>query len=122
MLGLYKLHSKKHLNFSALRKLISGRIVGFEDSRQEGKVEYSLHDCCQSVFAMMFFQDPSINAFQQRLQDKQQENNLKTLFNIGEIPKSTQLRTALDDIPSTGIPSSIPKGPPSLDAMVIPGP
>lgn len=52
---------------------------------------------------MMFFQDPSINAFQQRLEDKQQLNNLKTLFNVSKIPKSTQLRTALDDIPSTQV-------------------
>ncbi|MBW2602312.1 MAG: hypothetical protein JRD47_10425 [Deltaproteobacteria bacterium] len=97
------MHSKKHLSFSALRKLISGRVVKFEDTRQQGKVEYSMHDCCQSAFAMMFFQDPSINAFQQRLQEKQQANNLKTLFNVGTIPKSTQLRTALDDISSTEI-------------------
>jgi len=103
MLGLYLLHSKKHLSFSALRKLISDRVVKFEDTRQQGKIEYSLHDCCQSAFAMMFFQDPSINAFQQRLQEKQQVNNLKTLFNVSTIPKSTQLRTALDDIPSTEI-------------------
>jgi len=103
MLGLYLLHSKKHLSFSALRKLISDRVVKFEDARQQGKVEYSLHDCCQSAFAMMFFQDPSINAFQQRLQEKQQVNNLKTLFNVATIPKSTQLRTALDDIPPTEI-------------------
>ena len=75
----------------------------FEDTRQQGKVEHSLHDCCQSTLAMMFFQDPSINAFQQRLQDKQHVNNLKTLFNVATIPKSTQLRTALDDIPSTEI-------------------
>ena len=103
MLGLYLLHSKNHLSFSALRKLISDRVVKFEDTRQQGKVEYSLHDCCQSAFAMMFFQDPSINAFQERLQQKQQVNNLKTLFNVATIPKSTQLRTALDDIPSTEI-------------------
>jgi len=103
MLGLSLLHSKKHLSFSALRKLISERVVKFEDTRQQGKVEYSLHDCCQSAFAMMFFQDPSINAFQQRLQEKQQVNNLKTLFNVATIPKSTQLRTALDDIPPTEI-------------------
>jgi hypothetical protein len=103
MLGLYLLHSKKHLSFSALRKLISDRVVKFEDTRQQGKVEYSLHDCCQSAFAMMFFQDPSINAFQQRLQEKQQVNNLKTLFNVSTIPKSTQLRTALDDIAPTEI-------------------
>jgi len=96
-------HTKKHLSFSAIRKLISARISGIKDSRQKGKVEYSLHDCCQSVFAMMFFQDPSINAFQQRLQDKQQLNNLKTMFSVSAIPQSTQLRSALDDIPSTHI-------------------
>lgn len=52
---------------------------------------------------MMFFQDPSVNVFQQRLQEKQELNNLKTLFNVEAIPKSTQLRTALDNIPSTEI-------------------
>ena len=103
MLGLYLLHTKKHLSFSALRKLISDRILEFEDLRQEGKVEYSLHDCCQSAFAMMFFQDPSLNAFQQRLQEKRQLNNLKTMFNVNAIPQSTQLRTAVDNIPSTEI-------------------
>jgi len=72
MLGLLPLHSKKHLSFSALRKLISERVLAFDDSRQQGKVDYSLHDCCQSTFAMMFFQDPSINAFQDRLQEKRQ--------------------------------------------------
>lgn len=97
------MHTKKHLSFSAIRKLISDRISGVEDSRQKGKVEYSLHDCCQSAFAMMFFQDPSIHAFQRRLQDKQQLNNLKTLFSVSAIPQSTQLRTSLDDIPSTHI-------------------
>jgi hypothetical protein len=96
-------HIKKHLSFSAIRKLISERISKIEDARQKGKVEYSLHDCCQSAFAMMFFQDPSILAFQKRLQDKQQLNNLKTMFSVSAIPKSTQLRTALDDIASAKI-------------------
>jgi len=99
------LHKKKHLSFNALRKLVSDRVMTFEDTRQERKVEYSLHDGCQSALAMMFFQDPSVNAFQQRLQDKQQLNNLKTMFNVSAIPKSTQLRAALDDIPSAEIES-----------------
>jgi len=97
------LHSKKHLSFSALRKLVSNRVIQFEDTRQESKIEYSLHDCCQSALAMMFFQDPSLNAFQQRLQEKQQLNNLKTMFNVSAIPKSTQLRTSIDNIASTEI-------------------
>ena len=97
------MHTKKHLSFSALRKLVSDRVLKFEDIRQEGKVEYSLHDCCQSAFAMMFFQDPSINAFQLRLQEKRHLNNLKTMFNVNAIPQSTQLRTAVDNVPSTEI-------------------
>ncbi|MCK5784509.1 MAG: hypothetical protein KAH06_08675, partial [Desulfobacterales bacterium] len=102
------MHSKKHLSFSALRKLITDRVKKFEDTRQRGKVEFSMHDCCQSIFAMMFFQDPSVNVFQQRLQEKQELNNLKTLFNVEAIPKSTQLRTALDNIPSTEIEQLFP--------------
>jgi len=103
MLGLLILHSKKHLSFGALRKRVSQRALALEDARQEAKVDYSLHDCCLSTFAMMFFQDPSVNAFQQRLQDNQHLNNLKTLFDVTAIPRSSQMRAAVDDIPSTQI-------------------
>jgi hypothetical protein len=51
-----------------------------------------------SGFAMMFFQDPSILAFQQRMQDSMHRNNLDTIFNVGTIPKDTQMRTILDAI------------------------
>ena len=51
-----------------------------------------------SGFAMMFFQDPSILAFQQRLQDGIQKNNLTTIFSVSDIPKDTQMRSVLDTI------------------------
>ena len=51
-----------------------------------------------SGFAMMFFQDPSILAFQQRLQDGIQQNNLTTIFSVSDIPKDTQMRSVLDPI------------------------
>ena len=51
-----------------------------------------------SGFAMMFFQDPSILAFQQRLQDGIQKNNLTTIFGVSDIPKDTQMRHVLDAI------------------------
>jgi len=97
------LHTKKHLGFSALRKLISRRVLGIYDTRQEGKVDYSLHDSCLSAFAMMFFQDPSLRIFQQNLQDKLHRSNLKTLFDVSVIPGDTQMRTIIDDIPSSEI-------------------
>jgi len=69
------------------------------DNRQEGKVQYSLHDCFMSGFAMMFFQDPSLLAFQERMQEVNNLNNLKTIFQIDAIPGDSQLRSVLDQFP-----------------------
>jgi len=46
---------------------------------------------------MMFFQDPSLLQFQQRLQKRFNRNNLKNFFHITTIPKDSQLRQVLDD-------------------------
>jgi len=88
------------LGFAALRKIISERLCETEDCRQQGKVDYTLHDCLMSAFAMMFFQDPSLLEFQRRMQESINHNNLKTIFNIEAIPKDTQLRDVLDQCPT----------------------
>ncbi len=93
------MHIKKHLGFAALRKIISERLLEIEDSRQQGKVDYTLHDCAMSAFAMMFFQDPSVLEFQRRMEESTNCNNLKTMFNVVSIPKDTQLRDVLDLCP-----------------------
>ena len=51
----------------------------------QGKIDHELHACCLSSLAMMFFQDPSINQFQMRLQKAWHKNNLQTLFNVNTI-------------------------------------
>jgi hypothetical protein len=94
-------HNKKHLSFSALRKALSEHFSTIVDHRQSGKVDYELHDCLMSGFAMMFFQDPSLLAFQKRMQESIQNSNLHTVFNVRCIPKDTQLRDVLDQIPPT---------------------
>lgn len=71
-----------------------------EDHRQSVKVEYCLHDVLMSCFAMMYFQDPSILGFQRRMQEGLHCNNLKTIFNVGSIPKETQMRDVTDVIPT----------------------
>jgi hypothetical protein len=91
-------HIKKHLSFTALRQAVSDRFHQIDDCRQDAKVDYPLHDCLMSGFAMMFFQDPSILAFQQRIQDSMERNNLNTVFNVGCIPKDSQMRDVLDSI------------------------
>ena len=92
------MHQKKHLSFSALRKALSAHFDRIDDHRQGGKVAYRLHDCLMSAFAMMFFQDPSVLAFQQRMQEHIQVNNLQKVFDVTDIPSDTQIRDVLDPL------------------------
>ena len=79
------------------------RFIKIVDSRQQAKVDYSVHDCLMSAFAMMFFQDPSMLAFQRRLEETAQNNNLKAIFQVSSIPKDSQLRDVLDGLPNDTI-------------------
>ena len=90
------MHQKKHLSFTALRKALSEHFNKIDDRRQSGKVNYGLHDCLMSGFAMMFFQDPSLLVFQKRMQDSIQTNNLNKVFAVDHIPSDTQIRDVLD--------------------------
>ena len=91
---------KKHINFTSMRKNFSTILLKVFDRRQAGKVDYSIHDAVMSGFACMYFQDPSLKAFQERLQDGKQQNNLRTIFGVAEIPKDTQLRDVVDNLDS----------------------
>lgn len=97
------MHPKKHLSFNAIKKAISSQLCQIEDPRQNGKVFYSLHDCVMSAFAMMYLQDPSLLAFQRRIQDRIQKNNVNTIFGVHDIPKDSQLRNVLDALPPEAI-------------------
>lgn len=102
------MHQKKHLNFNSLIKDLSDQMSRIEDDRQAGKVTHSTHDCCMSAFAMMFFQDPSMLEFQTRLEQTHNLNNLKTLFHVQSVPKSTQFRETVDSAPSNDIEKVFP--------------
>ena len=97
------MHQKKHLSFTAMRKKMAERFRQIDDRRQEAKVDYEVHDCLMSAFAMMFFQDPSMLAFQRRQEDSIQQNNLRALFQVSSIPKDAQLRDVLDGLSNDSI-------------------
>jgi hypothetical protein len=94
------MHTKKHLSFSALRKMLSRRFLEIPDFRQEAKVEHVVHDVLMSGFAMMFYQDRSLLQFQQRLEEAIHKNNLQTLFRVESIPKESQMRGVIDEVES----------------------
>ena len=93
------MHIKKHLSFSALRNMLSDQFNRIADTRQAGKVWFELHDCLMSGFAMMLFQDPSLCDFQRRLCDVYQKSNLHSIFGVSDIPKDSQMRDLLDEVP-----------------------
>jgi hypothetical protein len=78
--------------------MLSARLSALTDTRQEAKRDYLMHDVFMSAFAMMFFQDPSLLQFQQRLEDEAHMNNLRTLFHVTSIPKDTQMREVMNEV------------------------
>lgn len=94
---------KKHLNFEALRQRLSGVLNAIDDHRVQGRCTHSLHDAFMSGFACMFFQDPSLLQFQERLEETKHNNNLRTLFKVTTIPKESQLRDIIDQTDSEAL-------------------
>ncbi len=94
------MHTKKHLSFNALRKVLSRRFLEILDFRQKEKVDHTIHDVLMSGFAMMFYQDSSLLQFQQKLQEALHKNNLQTLFQVASIPKESQMREVIDEVES----------------------
>jgi hypothetical protein len=92
---------KLHLSFGSLRNGMSRIVRGFEDPRDQAKVDHSLHDVVMSGTAMMHFQEPSLLQFQKHLEDEFHMSNLTTLFDVKSIPKSSQMKDILDVLPSS---------------------
>ena len=93
--------SKKHLSFISLRQQLSLHFNNIKDHRSRS-CDYSIHDSLMSGFAMMHFQKPSMRAFQEKLQETSNSNNLKTMFNIENIPQDSQMRNILNEVDRSG--------------------
>ncbi|MCX7040927.1 MAG: hypothetical protein NT005_17565 [Spirochaetes bacterium] len=84
------------LRFSALLSCHAEYIDLIVDTRQKAKARYLLRDCYLSSFAMFYLQDASLLEFQQRFEDSTQNNNLRTVFGVHDIPVDSQLRDLID--------------------------
>jgi len=94
------MNPKKHLSFGSLRNGLSSLFQGIPDWRESVRTDYSIHDAMMSGFACMYFQDPSLLRFQQRLREAENRDNLQTLFGVNDIPGETQLRDIVDEVGS----------------------
>ena len=88
---------KKHLSFTALRKMISTHVGSWLDIRREKSIDHSVHDAFMSGLACMYFQEPSLLQFQKEMESKFQQNNLRNLFDVKSIPSNNVIKEILDD-------------------------
>lgn len=81
------------LSADALYALVRNAFTQVADHRHP-RATISLADALSSAFAMFALKDPSLLAFDQRRNDQ----NMKTLFGIEEIPSDTRMREILDPL------------------------
>jgi hypothetical protein len=84
---------RKGLSSDALYELVRNAFGQLPDHRHQ-KAIIALPDALSSAFAMFSLKDPSLLAFDERRNDQ----NMKTVFGIGQIPSDTQMREILDPL------------------------
>ena len=90
--------TRKYLSADPLIRQIRDRAEQLPDARhREG--DYSVADAVMSAVAMFALKDPSLLAFQERRNDE----NMKNLFRIKQVPCDTQMREILDPLPTDSI-------------------
>ncbi len=89
--------TKKHLSFTALRKMISGSVRSWLDPRREKSTEHTVHDAVMSGLACMYFQQPSLLQFQIEMKKTYHQNNMHALFDVNTIPSSNTMKDILDN-------------------------
>jgi hypothetical protein len=89
----------KSLTLERIISLLSETFHSLPDSRLASRVDFTLPNTLMSAFALLFFQHPSLLAFQRALERKHKSSNLKTLFGVERVPSDTQMREILDGAP-----------------------
>jgi len=86
--------TRKHLSFDPLIRQIRLRAKQLSGTRDESHCGYSMADAVLSAVALFSLKDPSLLAFQERRNDE----NMKNLFRIRQVPSDTQMREILDPL------------------------
>ena len=86
------------IGFSQLLKEMSRVIRNWNDIRDDKKIKINLHDVVMSGFACMFYQEPSLLQFQKNLEEMLHSNNLRTQFDVENIPSTTQMKSVMDNV------------------------
>jgi DDE family transposase len=86
---------QEKITFDDLMGTLSKEFEQLPDHRRVNS-SYELADVLRGAFAMFSLKSPSLLAFKELT--KQEEKNLKAIYQIRSIPSDTQMRTALDPL------------------------
>jgi len=86
---------QEKITFDALMGTLSEEFAQLPDHRRANS-SYALADVLRSAFAMFSLKSPSLLAFKELT--KQEEKNLKAIYQIQSVPSDTQMRTTLDPL------------------------
>ena len=100
---LWVMRPLEKLTFEAMVARLRAQFESLEREERVANFNYPLSDILMSAFAMLFFQDPSLLAFQERLLKKHARCNLQTMFGVRVIPKEAQMRQRLDEVSAEGV-------------------
>lgn len=88
-----------HLSLGNLHQGFTKAVSLIEDFRTlKKKIKYTVDEICNSAFAMMYFQDPSLNYFQKRMKESTNKSNLETMFGVESIPGEKRMRSFIDRV------------------------
>jgi len=87
-------NSRRFLSADGLVETLRNRWQDVEDPRRQSHLTLPMVDTLMAAFAMFSLKDPSLLAFQDRLDDP----TLKNLYRIDKIPSDTQMRDILDPV------------------------
>jgi hypothetical protein len=86
---------QEKITFDDLMEILSEEFARVPDHRRSNS-SYDLADVLRSAFAMFSLKSPSLLAFKELT--KQEEKNLRAIYQIRSIPSDTQMRTTLDPL------------------------
>ena len=78
---------RKHLNFESLFSYMKETFSKVSDSRQAGKVKYSMEEILSSAFGCFYFQEPSFLQYQLKMQEGTSQSNISSILGVKNIPK-----------------------------------
>ena len=86
--------TRKHLSLDPLIRQIRLRAKQLPETRDKADGKYSMADAVMSAIALFALKDPSLLFFQERRNDE----NIKNLFHVLNVPSDTQMRAILDPL------------------------